>query len=130
MLGAVVHGGEYGYYAATVERDGIELPISFDSAGFDRVTALLPRARRLATDIAGLHDRARDLIWFTGADGTETPAERERFESVVRPSHLAVFGTGDFEVCFEDDGSYFPDGYWITVCYRADTTPVHTYVDC
>lgn len=130
VLGAVVHPGEYGHYAAMVERDGVTLAVSFDSAGVDRVTELLPHARRLVTDIVGLHDHARDLIWASGADGTEPPGTREHFDSVLRPTDLTVFRSGDFEICFEDDGTYFEDGYWIAVCYRADTTPVHAYLDC
>lgn len=130
VLGAVVHSGEYGHYAATVERDGRELAVSFDSAGVDRVTELLPHARRLVTGIVGLHDRARDLIWAIGADGTEPPEERQRFESVVRPTDLTVFYSGDFEVCFEDDGTYLEDGYWFAVSYRADTTPVDASIHC
>lgn len=66
----------------------------------------------------------------SGADGSESPAERERFDSVVRPSHLTMFRSGDFEVAFADDGTYFYDGYWITVCYLAGTTPVFLYLDC
>jgi hypothetical protein len=130
LLGALVHPGGYGHYAAMVERDGVALAVSFDSAGADRVTELLPHARRLVTGIAGLHDRARDLIWATGADGAEPPEARERFHSVLRPTDLTVFRTGDFEVCFEDDGTYLEDGYWIAVYHRADTTPVHAHIDC
>lgn len=131
VLGAVVHPGEYGHYEATVERDGGELAVSFDSAGVDRVTELLPHARRLVSDIAGLHDRARDLIWASGGDGTEPPpGTREHFESVVRPTDLIVFRSGDFELCFEDDGTYIEDSYWIAVSYRADTTPVEANIHC
>ncbi|HEY3609371.1 MAG TPA: hypothetical protein VGL06_17860 [Pseudonocardiaceae bacterium] len=130
VLGTVIHPGGDGHYAATVERDDVALAVSFDSAGIDRVTELLPHTHRLVTDIAGLHDRARDLIWASGADGTEPPGTRQHFDSVVRPTDLTVFRSGDFEVGFEDDGTYFQDGYWIAVCYRADTTPVHAYVDC
>lgn len=129
VLGTVVHPGGTGHYAATVERDGVPLAVSFDSAGADRVTELLPHARQLVTGIVGLHDRARDLIWASGADGTETQAARDHFDSVVRPTDLIVFRSGDFEICFADDGTYFTDGYWITVCYRADTTPIRAYVD-
>lgn len=130
VLGELVHPGGSRHYAATVERHGTALAVEFDSAGVDRVTELLPHARRLADDIAGVHDRARDLMWATGADGTEPPETRAHFDSVVRPSHLTVFRSGDFEVCFEDDGTYLPDSYWLAVCYLADGTPVEVYVDC
>jgi len=131
VLGTVVHPGENGHYEATVERDGLELAVSFDSAGFDRVTELLPHARRLVTGIAGLHDRARDLIWACGGYAIEPPpATREHFESVIRPTDLIVFRSGDFEVCFGDDGTYIEDAYWIAVDYRADMTPVDANINC
>lgn len=130
ILGAIVHTGEFGHYAATIEQDDLTLAVSFDSADAELVTESTPRVRDLVTGITGLHDQARELIWTTGSDGTEPADVRAHFESVLQPTDLVVFRTGDFEICLEDDGSYLPDGYWIAVDYRADTTPVHAYLDC
>lgn len=98
----MVHSGEYGHYEATVERDGMALAVSSDSAGVDRVTELLPHARRLVTGIAGLHERAVDLMWTDDED--EPPEARERFKS-VRPTDLIVCSVPATSSCFEDDGT-------------------------
>jgi hypothetical protein len=108
----------------------VTLVVYFDSAGPERVTELLPHTRRLVSDIAGLQLRAFDLIWEPGPEGTVPPGTRELFDSVVRPITLTVFRTGDFELCFEDGGTYVEDCYWIAVTFRADATPVHAYIDC
>jgi hypothetical protein len=129
VLGAIVHPGDDGHYTATADRDGEPVTVTFDSAGPDRVTALLPHARRLAGDVTGVHDRARDLIWAFGVHD-EQPGERAQFDAATRAVYLTVFRTGDFELGVEDDGSYLPDGYWLTVTYRADLTPVAVNLIC
>ncbi|HEX5121465.1 MAG TPA: hypothetical protein VFW65_40300 [Pseudonocardiaceae bacterium] len=58
------------------------------------------------------------------------PGTREQFDAVVRPTDVTVFRSGDFEVCFADDGTYLEDAYWLAVAFRADGTPVRAYIDC
>ncbi|MFI6574170.1 hypothetical protein ACIBFB_00100 [Nocardiopsis sp. NPDC050513] len=117
-------------YESTVRVGGGETRWAFDSAGPERVAALLPRVRALVASFDRVLHDGLEFLWTWGADGAgpeEEAEERSRFlEETAPPSDVVVYRSGDFEVHFggAGGGRSFMDGYWPAVHFRSDTTPV------
>ncbi|MER5642533.1 hypothetical protein ABT095_37055 [Kitasatospora sp. NPDC002227] len=121
---------EGGITGSSVTVAGQQLEIWFDCAGPEKVTVLLPHARRLVAGFERIRRDGAEFIWTAFAEGDETEEEKARFPEVMTPETLVVYRSGDFEVHFGETGSrYFMDGYWPAVQYRADMTPVHATVE-
>ncbi|MFE4177311.1 hypothetical protein ACFRR7_35625 [Streptomyces sp. NPDC056909] len=126
--GGTGDGTEYG---GTVHAAGLDIELSFDCAGPEKTAALLPHARRLVADFARIRRAATEFLHAWGAEGDGTDEERLGFAAAMVPTGLVVYRSGDFEVAFEDtSGTYFLDGYWPNIVFRADMTPVDLTVEC
>ncbi|MGW6745284.1 hypothetical protein ACWGDX_31870 [Streptomyces sp. NPDC055025] len=125
-------GTQYGQYGGTVHAAGLDIELSFDRAGPEKTAALLPHARRLVADFARIRRAATEFLHAWGAEGDGTDEEeRLGFAAAMVPTDLVVYRSGDFEVAFEDtSGTYFLDGYWPNIVFRADMTPVDLTVEC
>ncbi|MET8629527.1 hypothetical protein ABZW30_38320 [Kitasatospora sp. NPDC004669] len=115
---------------SSVTAAGKQLEMWFDCAGPEKITELLPHARRLVAEFERIRRDGTEFIWTTFAEGDETEEEKARFPEVMTPNTLVVYRSGDFEVHFgEPESRYFMDGYWPAVQFRADMTPVHVTVE-
>ncbi|MEU6355556.1 hypothetical protein ABZ896_40625 [Streptomyces sp. NPDC047072] len=130
VLGTIPFDESTSEYSATVTVGDLSLWLSFDGADVDRVTELLPRTRDLVTDFASIERAGREFLWKEGADGTESPELREHYLGSLEPNGLVMYRTGDFEIHFDDtSGDYYVEGYWPVACFRADRTPVSSFVE-
>jgi len=114
------------------EQLATDIEVSFDSAGPETVTALLPHARTLAAALDRIAQAGAEFLWTWGAKGDESEAEKaEFFDQVMPPTDLVVYRSGDFELhyCNASGGDHFMEGYWPAILFRADQTPVAVSVE-
>lgn len=129
ILGAVAFDESVGTYCATGTVAGFELWICLDTSEAERVEALLPLARRVLADFERLAVVATAYLWEWGDDGENRPGEKEAFPSVMVPNALVLDSEGGFAVHFEDRGEYYMDGYWPSVWFDEDFTPVDVVIE-
>jgi hypothetical protein len=130
LLGTITHTLGSGGYGTDLALDDRDIRLTFDGAGVERVTELLPHARNLVAGFARIEADGREFLWSWGRDGTETADEERRFRAALCPGALVVYRSGDFEVHFDDtSGDHLPEGYWPVVRHRADRTPTSVSVE-
>ncbi|MFF2024355.1 hypothetical protein ACFVW2_21445 [Streptomyces sp. NPDC058171] len=130
LLGTISYARGAGGYGTDLVLGDQDVRLTFDGAGVEKVTELLPHARDLVAGFAPVEAAGRGFLWSWGRDGTETADDERRFKDALCPGALVVYRSGDFEVHFDDtSGDHFPDGYWPVVRHRADRTPTSVSVE-
>ncbi|MEV2276789.1 hypothetical protein AB0I72_14530 [Nocardiopsis sp. NPDC049922] len=114
-------------YEAAVPVTGGEICVGFDSAGPEKVIALLPHARALVRSFDRILRDGIEFLWNWGLEGGETEEERVRFlDEILPPACLFVYRSGDFELHFTAGVTeeFIQNGFWAVVLFRADMRPV------
>lgn len=102
-----------------------ELWLSFECGGPEKVRQLLPHTRGLLADIERIGREGAEFLWSRTVEGDETEEEKAEFLEIARPTSLVVYVSGDFSVHYEETSEvYVMDGYWLSVQFTADRTPV------
>jgi hypothetical protein len=108
--------------------DGQEVWLDFETEG--RVTELLPQARALLADLPGIGRTGAEFLWSRTTEGDETEDDRAEFFEIMKPTSLVLSADGDFTVHYEGAaGTYCMDGYWLSVRFTEDRTPVDHAVE-
>jgi hypothetical protein len=102
-----------------------EVWLTFDCADPEKVAELLPRARELLMDIDRLSRDGAELLWTMTTEGDKTESDKAGFFAGMTATSLVIYLTGDFELHYEEAGeTFFMEGYWPSVQFLADRTPV------
>jgi hypothetical protein len=105
--------------------DGEQVWLKFQNAWPERVAELLPRAREVLAALERIAGDGAEFLWSKTRTGEETAEEKDEFLGLMTPSSLVMYITGDFEIHYEGvSGVYYLDGYWPSVHFLADGTPV------
>lgn len=117
---AVATAGE-----ARVPVGDAEVWLDFDCAWPEKVLQLLPHARRLLAELARIGRAGAEFLWANDPYGDEAT-----FFDAMTPTGLIIFLTGDFEIHYErTNGVLCFEGYWRTVTFTADGTPVDHWAE-
>ncbi|MEV1119306.1 hypothetical protein AB0I91_29990 [Actinosynnema sp. NPDC049800] len=115
---------------AQVVAGDLDLSVTFDGAGPEKVAELLPHVRDLLAEFDRVSRDGLEFLWDKSSDGSEPDGAKARFLTELVPAELVVYRSGDFEIHFVDTTeSYYLDGYWPAVQFTADATPVSETVE-
>ncbi|HEX6352090.1 hypothetical protein [Actinophytocola sp.] len=106
-----------------------EVWLSFDYAGPEKVADLLPLARELLADFDRLSRAGAELLWDRTTEGEEIESDRAGFLAEMIATSLVVLLSGDFELHYEGAEDFFMEGYWPSVQFLADRTPVDYVIE-
>ncbi|MFL6119203.1 hypothetical protein [Actinophytocola sp.] len=102
-----------------------EVWLTFENAWPEKVVELVPHVRELLAALETLGRTGAEFLLARTTTAQGSDEDRAEFLARMRASSLVVYLSGDFELHYEGvSGTYYLDGYWPSVQFLANGTPV------